>query len=154
MPFIVHSPFDGQPVKVRDEDIGRALRDGQRRIFYAVPRSNGEGYYAAPTRQGGARDEERYDQMMQGTVKAAENVRTAAETVHDATGRRRTGKSRKLVALVVVLILLAVAYYLYRNWDRLWQTLSDDTTSRGAPNAVLVLAAAPAHCPGPCFEAE
>ena len=143
MPFIVHSPFDGEPVKVRDEDIGRALRDKQKRIFYALPKSSGDGYYSSPTRQGGLKDEQRYERLMQSTVKAADNVREEAAAVHDATGRRRSGKRRGLVVLILLLILLAAAYYAYKQYgDRIERLLpnSDDAGGRSPDQAALVIA--------------
>ena len=36
-------------LQVREQDIGRAIRDEEKRIFYVVERPDGDGYYAAPT---------------------------------------------------------------------------------------------------------
>ena len=115
MPFVIHSPFDGTPVKIRDQDIGRAIRDKENRIFYVIPNSSGEGYYSAPTRQGGLKDEQRYARMMEKTAKTSQIVREEAATVQDATGRGRGKGLRKLVFLVVVIIVAAVAYYIWTN---------------------------------------
>lgn len=155
MPFVVHSPFDGEPVKVRDEDVGRALRDKQNRIFYALPKSGGEGYYGAATRQGGLKDEQRYEQMMQKTVKSAENVPAQVAVAHDATGRKRTAVRGKLVKLVLLLILLAVACYVCRHyWDQVRQMIGADAAGRGPDQAALVLVSTAANCPGAGFAAE
>ncbi len=64
MPLIIHSPFSGKPVKVRDEDVGRAVRDENRRIFYVIQRPDGEGYYGSPTRHGGEKELARYDELV------------------------------------------------------------------------------------------
>src|SRR5690606_29595340 len=64
MPIVVHSPFSGRPVKIRDEDVGRAVRDEENRIFYVLERSDGSGHYGAPTRSGNPRDEQRYDELV------------------------------------------------------------------------------------------
>jgi len=115
MPFVIHSPFDGTPVKIRDQDIGRAIRDKENRIFYVIPNSSGEGYYSAPTRQGGPKDEQRYARMMEKTAKTSQIVREEAATVQDATGRGRGKGLRKLVFLVVVIIVAVAAYYVWKN---------------------------------------
>ena len=76
-------------MKIRDQDIGRAVRDEEDRIFYVVPRASGEGYYAAPTRKGSEKDEQRYD-AMQGKMDQVQTQVTAQhQAVHDATGRRK-----------------------------------------------------------------
>ncbi len=115
MPFVIHSPFDGTPVKIRDKDIGRAIRDKENRIFYVIPNSNGEGYYSAMTRQGGLKDEQRYARMMEKSATTNQIVREEVATMQDATGRAR-GKGRgKLVLLVLIIIVAAAAYYVWTN---------------------------------------
>lgn len=121
MPFIVYGPFSGKPVKVRDEDVGRAIRDEENRIFYVITRSNGDGYYTSPTRQGGAKDEQRYDAMMQKMMKSQNQAREEVAVVRDATGKRRSGISGKLVILVLFLIVAAIAYWTYKNLWGQWQ---------------------------------
>lgn len=59
MPITVLSPFSGKPVKVRDNDAGRAVRDEENRIFYVIPKSDGTGYYGATTRAGNPKEEAR-----------------------------------------------------------------------------------------------
>ena len=33
MPIVINSPFSGKPVKIRDQDVGRAVKDEEGRIF-------------------------------------------------------------------------------------------------------------------------
>ena len=110
MPITVNSPYSGRPVKVRDADIERAVRDEEGRVFYVVKRPSGEGYYAALTRKGSAKDEARYDGMetKMDTAREVGAERSAAQ-VHDATGRRRPGTVRRAVILFVIVLLLAAA---------------------------------------------
>jgi len=115
MPFVIHSPFDGQPVKIRDKDIGRAIRDKENRIFYVLPNSTGDGYYSSPTRQGGLKDEQKYQRMMEKTAQTARNVREEAAETLDATGGKRKKGKGKLVLLVLVVIVVIVAYYVWKN---------------------------------------
>ena len=113
MPITVNSPYSGRPVKVRDADIERAVRDEENRVFYVVKRPSGEGYYAALTRKGSAKDEARYDGMetKMDTTREVGAERSAAQ-VHDATGRRRPGTIRRAVILfVIVLLLAALAWF-------------------------------------------
>lgn len=119
MPIIVNSPYSGRPVKVRDQDVGRAIRDESGRVFYALPRSSGDGFYGSPTRTGSPKDEQHADEL------AAKPIETAAETptappqpapVHDATGRRR-GRMRRVAVLLIVLAAIAagVWYFLFHT---------------------------------------
>lgn len=105
MPFIVNSPYSGRPVKIRDQDIGRSIRDEEGRIFYAVPRSDGGGYYGSPTRHGSEKDEKRYFEMLTKSGRAETTAREQVLAVHDATGKPRPIAAR-LVALLVVLFLI------------------------------------------------
>ena len=120
MPLTIHSPHSGHPVKIRDEDIGRAVRDAENRIFYVVPRANGEGFYGAITRRGSPKDEERYDRLAAHPAKVAaeQTAQTAAASSaasppasppHDATGgRKRRRPVRRAVLTLIVLGGLAV----------------------------------------------
>ena len=48
MPAVtILSPYSGKPVKVREQDLGRAIRDEQGRVFYIVEHPE-HGRYAAP----------------------------------------------------------------------------------------------------------
>ena len=115
MPLTIHSPHSGHPVKVRDEDIGRAVRDEENRIFYVVPRASGEGFYGAITRKGSPKDEERYDRLAANPaqVAAAQTAAAAAKSAaaapaapapHDATGgsKRRRPVRRAVLTLIVL----------------------------------------------------
>lgn len=108
MPLIVNSPYSGRPVKVRDQDVGRAIRDEEGRIFYAVPRSDGQGHYGSPTRKGSDKDEQRYlDMETKGQVARESGAERSLEQVHDATGTKRRG--RPVLLLLILLVILAVA---------------------------------------------
>ena len=118
MSITVLSPHDGTPVKLRDQDLGRAVRDAQQRIFYVLPRPDGSGHYAALTRAGGTKDLQRYDEMLTKTQQVRENVheQVAAVTTakaHDARGKRR-GKPLRWFLLLLILLGAAAgtAWYL------------------------------------------
>jgi hypothetical protein len=111
MPVTVLSPFSGRPVKVRDQDIGRAVRDEENRIFYVLPKSDGKGYYGAATRAGGPKDEARALEMENKQAVARGNVHEQVESLHDATGRRGgNGLRGKLVVLLLAVIVLTLAW--------------------------------------------
>ncbi|MEM7626594.1 MAG: hypothetical protein AAF333_13440 [Planctomycetota bacterium] len=117
MPIVINSPYSGLPVKIRDQDIGRAVRDEEGRVFYVVPRASGEGYYSAPTRKGSAKDEARYDKMETRVAQVQEMVDAQAQTVHDATGKRRANPVGRLIVLVLLLGVLTVGgYTAYLMW--------------------------------------
>jgi len=109
MGIVVRSPFSGQPVKIRDQDVGRAVRDEENRIFYALPKSDGSGYYGAPTRAGGPKDEAKAQELEAkvGAMKDQSQARQAEAQVHDATGKPRRGKGR-LVLIILALIAIAL----------------------------------------------
>lgn len=116
MAIIVHSPHDGQPVKVRDQDLQRAIRDSEGRIFYAVKRSDEQGYYGAFTRKGSDKDEQRYIELLEKMETAREvgKVRSA-EQIHDATGKAKgPGMLRWVLLLIVALLIAAATWYLTR----------------------------------------
>ena len=113
MAIIVHSPHDGQPVKVRDQDLQRAIRDGEGRIFYAVKRTDEQGYYGALTRKGSDKDEQRYIELLKKMETAREvgKIRSA-EQIHDATGKAKgPGMLRWVLLLIVAVLIAAVAWY-------------------------------------------
>ncbi|MFP4144841.1 MAG: hypothetical protein ACLFV3_06820 [Phycisphaeraceae bacterium] len=119
MALTVHSPYSGKLVKVRDEDVGRAIRDEEGRVFYVVKRSEGEGYYAAPTRQGSPRDEALYDDMV-AKAEAGETTADRQQTpaIHDATGPGQPLAAWRVLAFVLVLlvILFVLAWTAYQYW--------------------------------------
>ncbi len=116
MAMIVHSPHDGQAVKVRDQDLQRAIRDGEGRIFYAVRRSDGQGYYGSFTRKGSDKDEQRYLDMLEKTQHArGVGAERSAQQIHDATGQSsRPGVMRWVLLLIVAAIIASVTWYLVR----------------------------------------
>jgi hypothetical protein len=115
MPIIVHSPFSGRPVKIRDEDVGRAVRDEENRIFYVLERADGSGHYGAPTRSGNPRDEQRYDELVAKMKQAKASGQEQSQLqIHDARGKGRPGSLlRKFVILVLLLIIAAAAYLFF-----------------------------------------
>ncbi|MEX0655546.1 MAG: hypothetical protein WD534_18930 [Phycisphaeraceae bacterium] len=114
MPLIVRSPYSGQPVKVRDQDLGRAIRDEQGRIFYVVPRSEGQGYYAAPTRKGSEKDEQRYLDLERKVAEQGEVARAVQQqALHDATGPGRPVSPIRLIVLVLILLAVIAAAVLF-----------------------------------------
>ncbi|HEX7009994.1 MAG TPA: FKBP-type peptidyl-prolyl cis-trans isomerase [Phycisphaeraceae bacterium] len=120
MPIIVLSPHSGRPVKVRDQDISRAVRDEAGRIFYVVPRSDGKGYYAALTRHGSPKDEQRYQELEAQAARQQELAAQSIESVHDATGRRRTHPLRQAVMWLLLLLILAALVYSVLRWTGYW----------------------------------
>lgn len=118
MPITIYSPYDGEPVKIRDQDVGRAVRDREGRIFYVVKRSVGEGYYSSPTRAGSPRDETRYVELEQKVAQARENIDRPAPVVHDVTGRRKSSVRGKLVILVLALVVAAMFAAAYKYKDQ------------------------------------
>ena len=122
MPIIVHSPYSGRPIKIRDQDIGRALRDEEGRIFYAVPRTGGNGYYGAPTRRGSEKDEQRYNDLLAKSEQARQaGAAASAAQVHDAMGKSR-GSLRRWIVLILLLLILVIVGYVA------WIVFADDTT--------------------------
>jgi len=108
MTIEVYSPHDGEPVKIRDSDVGKAVKDKQGRLFYVLPKSDGSGHYGAMTRAGGERDEQRAadyhakrEQARQsGHQRSAEHVSTSAPG----------SKGRAAVLVVVAAIIAALAW--------------------------------------------
>ncbi|MEM6331773.1 MAG: FKBP-type peptidyl-prolyl cis-trans isomerase [Planctomycetota bacterium] len=118
MPITVLSPYSGRAVKARDQDVGRALRDEEGRIFYIVERPEGQGYYAAPTRRGSDKDLERYDTLTDsGTAAASPEPESqgqppAPPEAHDARGTgRKASPVRVIVVLAIVAAMGAAGYF-------------------------------------------
>lgn len=137
MALIVHSPHDGQEVKVRDQDLERAIRDSEGRIFYAVKRSDGQGYYGSFTRKGSDKDEQRYLDMLEKTQRAREvGAERSAKQIHDATGRSSgPGVLRWVLLLVVAALIAAVTWYFVRP----------DNPGSGSANPTSQPASTPDH---------
>ncbi|MEM7680973.1 MAG: FKBP-type peptidyl-prolyl cis-trans isomerase [Planctomycetota bacterium] len=162
MPRTVFSPHSGLPVKVRDQDLGRALRDEAGRIFYVVERPDQPGVvYGAKTRKGSPAELERYDALAESPDPAGiatepdtaadrassptattPRVAHASAPVHDATGGRRARSTGRRKALLILAMLLgaAAAYALFGPlpddaWrDKLpWNTPQESTPAEPVP---------------------
>jgi hypothetical protein len=112
MGITVYSPHDGEPVTVRDKDVGRAVRDRENRIFYVLEKSDGGGYYGAMTRRGGEKEEQRALELEQklGAQRGHVRERVAAAGA-EGEGRRpgsRLGLLLFAVAVVGVLYLVTL----------------------------------------------
>jgi len=137
MAIEVYSPHSGHPVKAREEDVGRAIRDEGGRVFYVLPRLAGGGHYGSLTRAGSENEEARYDDLAR-RIEAGEFVPEPVEPAeagagsanagaakagtgrsprpHDATGRRRISPTRLAIFILALLVLLAAASWLANWW--------------------------------------
>ena len=117
MPTIeILGPFSGRPVKVRPEDVGKAVRDEENRIFYVLQRPDGSGYYSAPSRAGGERDIARYDKYLERTS-GAKKATKEAEVQHTRAAKKRSDIGKLVKMLIVVALLAALAWYAYtKGW--------------------------------------
>ena len=146
----VRSPHTGRPVRLREKDVGRTVRDGDGNIFYALECADGNGHYGSLTRVGGEEQERNYFEMIEKEEHAKDVADTATQQqVHDARGQKR--KSSPLVKLLLLLIVigLAVAIYLIASGQVRFGTSKpaepapkDDSQSR-SPTRRLRLSAAP-----------
>lgn len=141
MPIEVNSPHSGRPIKVRDQDVGRAVRDQEGRIFYVVLRSNGQGYYGAPTRHGSPKDEQRYLYMQARQQQAQDLAQSSAPVVHDATGRKRAG-GRKTIGLLIGLLIISALILVFARgrlpfseWLPAWLRLDHAPGQTDAPSS-------------------
>ena len=104
--IVVKSPHNGRPVKVREQDVGRAVRDDEGHVFYVLARCDQNGYFGSTTRGGSgpARPE--------GAIAKASVVQEASNTTvpHDATGKDRSKLPAGLLIMIVLGTAAAVAY--------------------------------------------
>ena len=107
MTITVPSPHSGRPVKVREQDVGRAVRDEEGRIFYVLPKRESEGYYGARTRTGSDKDELQSSELEQSVADEREADRPLP---HDATGRKRSNWRTRAMIVAVVAIIALLAY--------------------------------------------
>ena len=106
MGIIVKGPFSGKPVKVRDNDAGRAVKDEEGRLFFVLPKSDGSGYYGSITRAGNPKEEARALEMEE---KEGAN-RVNVEAQNEARPRKSSGGGMgKVVFLLIVVAVLAAA---------------------------------------------
>ncbi|XAL98067.1 FKBP-type peptidyl-prolyl cis-trans isomerase [Phycisphaeraceae bacterium D3-23] len=118
MPITILSPYSGKPVKVRDQDVGRAIRDEEGRIFYIVQSDDDAGEpYASMTRKGSEKDEQRYRKLVDGSAKTQQVARENVTQAHDATGKKRSNPVGVLAVLVVLLALAGAAYVYFARPD-------------------------------------
>ncbi|MCE9590182.1 MAG: hypothetical protein K8S99_06625 [Planctomycetes bacterium] len=132
MGITVRGPYSGNPVKVRDQDAGRAVKDEEGRIFYVLPRSDGLGYYGAMTRAGGTKDEARAMAFESKEAVRVGNVHEQVEAVHDARGKRSSPRGKLLViamAVVVVALIYIFKFSPYKITPASW-------TKPPPPNAI------------------
>jgi hypothetical protein len=146
MGIIVNGPFSGKPVKVRDQDVGRAVRDEEGRIFYVLPKSGGGGYYGAPTRAGGTKHEQPAIEMENRQAAARGNVHEQVEAIHDATGKRR-GRSGTLLVVIFVLFIAALVCFL--KWGPLGDLTRAGQKSGVPAQQVPMGQISPRHAPTP-----
>ena len=130
---IINSPYSGRPVKVREQDLGRAVRDEEGRVFYVVKRADGQGYYSAMTRKGSEREEKAYDEMAAKMAAAkASGAEQSRAQVHDATGPGRSSVRGKLVIAVLALLVLALLALWYYSRGK-WQAVPAELRDRPIP---------------------
>lgn len=139
-PVTILSPYSGRPVKIREHDLGRALRDEQGRVFYVVEDPE-HGRYAARTRKGSPKDLERYRQIESGVAKLDDGPvlsEAQVQQAHDATGSKRRNPVGRLL-FIVILVLLAAAGYVYLTnpgWLGLDTTPTESETQETTPGSV------------------
>jgi hypothetical protein len=122
MPITIYSPHSGRPVKVRDQDAGRAVKDEEGRIFYVLPKSDGSGYYGALTTSGNPKEEARAKEFESKVGQATEHVHAQVEAMQPADTARSglRGKVLVLSAVAVVLFLVWLFTLGPLNAQRLW----------------------------------
>lgn len=149
MPLIVRSPYSGKPVKIRDQDVERAIRDEAGRVFYVVPTEDGQSHYGSPTRRGSAKDEASYAALVakmeaagdqadkaeavNGSMNEVDGVTGAqGSEVHDATGKPRRSPAVLIGVVIILLGALAAGGY---GWQAGWfdAVLSETETDHGLP---------------------
>lgn len=112
MTISVNSPFTGRPVKIREKDVGRAVTDEDGGIFYVFPKKDGSGYYGAPTRAGGEKDEARAirnEERAKGSKKTG--VKRGQVQITQARHSHRLGLLFKLVFLLIVAGLVWAVFF-------------------------------------------
>jgi hypothetical protein len=106
MSIEVNSPHNGEAVKIRPQDVGKAVRDRDGKIFYVLPRSDGSGYYAALTKSG-VKDEQR---AARSEERVAEAKKVHEErSVKEVVVARKQARSGGAMKWLILLALLAAA---------------------------------------------
>lgn len=120
MSITILNPHNQEPFKVRDVDLGRAVKDKQGRIFYVLRDPDG-GCYAALTRVGGEKELNRYREMEARSGFKQENKEIVAmkeESIADRVTkvRSRRSKGKMLVVLILLAIVGGAIYGLTQGW--------------------------------------
>lgn len=119
-PVTILSPYSGRPVKIREHDLGRALRDEEGRVFYVVEDPD-HGRYAARTRKGSQKDLERYREIEANVAKLHDEVGPDTQGIlqaHDATGNKRQNMMGIALIVLIAIVMAAIgyAYIQYPEW--------------------------------------
>jgi len=119
MAITVYSPYNGQPVEVRDQDVGRAVKDGDGRTFYVLAKSDGTGYYGAITRMGGQKDEDRANELEYKATRLQGRVDDEFDAVADAP--RRSGSHRGTIVVLVFFAAIGGLIWAVGSGKNFWQ---------------------------------
>lgn len=141
--LVVHSPHSGRPVKVREQDVGRAVRDETGRIFYVLTKADGSGYYGSKTRSGAANKEPRVKTPP--ALGPEHRPDAPIPQPHNAAGRKRSTHRGKLVVLVLF-IILAVLFYLFSPYGPYYWKKFNRTVR--APSNKIFIGSSPRADPG------
>ena len=140
---IVHSPHSGRPVQVREQDAGRAVRDETGRIFYVLPKADGNGYYGSKTRNSGAAEE----QHAAAIAAAGPDSEADAPTPppHDAAGRKRSTHRGKLLVWMLFIVLAVLGYFFSPYGPYNWKKRHRGAT---VPSNKIIIGPSPRVEPG------
>ena len=104
MSITIYSPYNSRPVEVREQDVGRAVKDSDGRTFYVIAKSDGTGYYGAMTRMGGQKDEDRAMEIEFKVSRGQGRVDEEFEAAEEAP--RRRGSNRGTIVVIVFLAIV------------------------------------------------
>lgn len=136
MPITILSPYSGKPVKVRDQDVGRAIRDEEGRIFYIVDATDGGTPYSSMTRKGSEKDEQRYRKLESGSAQLSQTAREHVHQVHDATGKKRRNPVGVLLLVLILALAGGAAYVYFVRPDLVPGLQQDDSPDPNTPGAI------------------
>ena len=109
MAITVQSPHNGRPVKIRPEDVGRAVRDSEGKIFYVLPREDGRGHFGSLTRQGASEKEVQCAEL---TAKAV-GEHDADDSAYDATGRSGFRSLLFPISIILAILIILILLWLF-----------------------------------------
>lgn len=124
MAITVLSPHSGNPVTVRDQDVGKSVKDREGRTFYVLQAPDGL-YYAALTKVGGQKDLDRYLRTAerQGFVGGADDKGPKKDEVyrhHPVPHHDGFPWGKWIKRLVILGLLAGGAYYAHtKGWVRI-----------------------------------